>query len=306
VEASRLNYGLGFNINETIREVVKKSVQAEQLGLDYVWVSDTPAQRYAFTVASAIAAHTKTLRIGLGLLSCFLYTPEQVADGFSTLTEAYGDRFEFLIGPGDRYQLQRVGVSLFHPKGTVDYILDSKNKIEKRLRENKVRGKVWLGAQGPKMLGIARFFDGVLLNYASPEPLKWALSKVGKVSQREFQLGVYAPSYVYSDYNKEVYNLLRTAATVVAVGASPKVLKRFRMREKIVAVKEKMKAGFSVEFILNEVPSEIVDVFSIYKSTRELKSYLAELSQLGIKHIVFSYPQNFSEKTIRDLAKALF
>jgi len=300
-----LNYGLAVNINETTTEIIKKSIQAEQLGLDYVWIADTPAQRYPFTAASAIAANTKTLRLGLGLLSPFLYAPEQIANGFSTLVETYGNRFELLIGPGDRYQLQRVGVSLSHLQGITNYILDSKKKIEKRLRENRIKGKVWLGAQGPRMLGIAHYFDGVLLNYASPDSIKWAISKVGRANKREFQIGVYAPSYVYSSLDKKAYNLLRIASAVVALGASKVVLKEFGMHEKIVAAKEKMEAGASLESVLNEIPPEIVGVFSIFKRTRELKSYVFELSRLGIKHVVFSYPQNFSEKTIKDLAKGL-
>jgi len=126
-----LNFGLGLNVNETIREIVKKCIHAEQLGLDYVWVADAPAQRYALIVASAVAASTKKLHVGVGLLSPFLYTPEQIANGFSMLVEAYGSRFELCIGPGDRNQLRRVGVSLFHPQGIANYILDSKREIEK-------------------------------------------------------------------------------------------------------------------------------------------------------------------------------
>lgn len=301
-----MNFGLGLNVNETTREIVKKCIQAEQLGLDYVWVADAPAQRYALTVASAVAANTKKLRVGVGLLSPFLYTPKHIANGFSTLVEAYGSRFELCIGPGDRNQLRRVGVSLFHPQGIANYILDSKRKIEKRLREKNIQGKIWLGAQGPKMLGIARFFDGVLLNYASPELVKWAISKVGLVSKRDFLFGVYAPSYVYGGFDKDVYTLLRIASAVVAIGALDIVLKKFRIYNAIVAAREKLESGLIIESILDEIPPEVVELFSIHKPDRELRLYVSAISRLGVKHIVFGYPQNFSEKTIRDLAQALF
>lgn len=301
-----MNYGLGVNVNETTAEIVQKSVYAEQLGIRYVWVADVPAQRYALAVASAIAAKTKALRIGLGLLSPFLYTPEQIANGFSTLLEAYGDRFKLCIGPGDKNQLQRVGVSLSHPLGIANYILNSKKKIEKRLRENRVQGEVWLGAQGPKMLQIARFFDGVLLNYASPELIKWAARKIGRVDEGEFQLGVYAPSYVHRSFKEEVYDLLRIASAVVAIGSPKTVLKKFNVFEKVAALKKKVEAGFILESIVEDIPTEIVEAFSICKPTAKLRTYISKLSQLGVKHIVFGYPQGFSKETIRDLAQPLF
>lgn len=300
-----MKYGLGVNANETVREIVEKSVEAERLGLDHVWVADVPSQRYGLVVASAIAANTKKLRIGLGLLSPFLHTPDQIANGFFTLVEAYGDRFELCIGPGDKDQLQRVGISIFPPRGISNYLLEARKRIVKKLRENKVRYKIWLGAQGPRILKIAKFFDGVLLNYASPNLIKWAISKIGQMEAKDFQYGVYAPSYIYTDFDEEVYNLLRVACAVVVLGASEIVLRESGLYEKLVVTKEKMKAGFIPESILNDIPAKTLDKFSIHMPSSELHGYLLELAKLGIRHIVFGYPQNFSKKTVRDLGEAL-
>lgn len=305
MEESDLKYGLGVNANETTQEMVEKSVEAERLGLDYVWVSDVPAQRYAFAAAAAISEKTKKLRVGVGLLSPFLHTPDQIANGLLTLTEAYGDRFELCIGPGDRDQLERVGVSLFDPRGIVNYLSDARKRIAKKLLENKVKAKIWLGAQGPKMLGIAGFFDGVLLNYASGDLIKWALSKVGVVRNEAFQLGVYAPSYIYKEINKEVYNLLRVASTVVAMGAPKIILEKLGLHQKIIEAREKLKAGSIIESIISDIPAETVEMFSIFKSFNKLSAFLSEISKMGIEHVVFGYPQNFSKKTVRELAEAL-
>lgn len=104
MEGLALKYGLGVNANETVQEMIGKSVEAERLALDHVWIGDVPSQRYAFVVAAAIAEKTKKLTIGLGLLSPFLHSPDQITNGFLTLAEAYGNRFELCIGPGDRDQ----------------------------------------------------------------------------------------------------------------------------------------------------------------------------------------------------------
>jgi len=74
-----LKFGLGVNANETITEIIEKSVEAERLEIDYVWVSDLLAQLYAPAVASAIAGKTRKIRIGLGLISPLLHTPNQIA-----------------------------------------------------------------------------------------------------------------------------------------------------------------------------------------------------------------------------------
>ncbi len=301
-----MKYGLGVNVNETTTEVVKKSIQAEQLGLDYVWVSDIPPQRYPFTVASAVASGTRKLRIGVGLLSCFLYTPKQIADGFVTLVEAYGNRFELLLGPGDKEQLQRVGVQLLYSKGIDKYILNSRMKIEKLLQKSKIHGKIWLGAQGPKILGIAHSFDGVFLNYASLELVKWATSLAQTRHKKEFQIGVYAPSYVYSSLNEKVKRFLRYASAVVAMGSPDFALKTLGIKEKIAGWKRKLESNDNMAFIFDDISPEIVEAFSIHKSVEELKSYVTKMSDLGVKHMVFSYPQGSSRKTIEDLAQALF
>lgn len=298
-----MKFGLGVNANETTREIVKKSIEAERLGIDYVWIADVPVQLYAPTVASAIAANTRKIQIGVGLLSTFLYAPNHIANSFATLIEAYGERFELLIGPGDKDQLKRVGLSMAHP--VPDYILKSKHQIEKTLSKNTVKGRIWLGAQGPKMLKIAKFFDGVLLNYAHPNLVKWAINKIGRVKTKRFQFGVFAPSYVYSDFDQNVHGFLRISSAVVALGAPRTILKRIGLHEKIVEAKKKLDSGLAIKSILDDIPLKTVEFFSIFKPSSQLGTYLSELSKMKVEHMVFSYPQNFSEKTIKELAQAL-
>ncbi len=301
-----MKYGLGINVDETTNEVAEKSILAEEQGLGSVWISDIPSQRYALTVASAAAAKTKKLRIGIGLLSCFLFTPKQIADGFSSLVEAYGDRFEVLIGPGDRIQLQRVGVSMSNSKGIANYVLSAKEEIKRTLLKRGLHGKIWLGAQGPRMLGIAHRFDGVLLNYASPELVKWAIDRIKKTHNKEFQIGVYAASYVYGNVDNGLSRFVRYASAMVALGAPQAAVKMLGFDEKIASWKKKLKSVDNLAPILNEISPEIVDAFSIHKPARELKSHIYNLSNLGVEQLVFGYPQGFSKITIDDLNKALF
>ncbi len=300
-----MKFGLGVNTNETVSEIVKKCVLAEHLGIDYVWVSDTPTQLYAPAVAAAIAENTQRIKIGLGLISAFLHTPNHIAQSMLTLLQTYRERFELCIGPGDRILLEKAGVSMSYPEGVLIYFRNAKHQIETSLKASGVTCKLWLGAQGPKMLETAGLYDGVLLNYASPDAVQWAIERVKRKTRNTPEFGIYAPSYVYSRFDPEVRQLLRISGTVVALGASKTILKRLNLYSSVGEARRRLGQGATMKSTLDHVPEQAIKPFTIMKSSDELEGYLTELSQIGIQHVVFSYPQNHSEKTIRDLGLAL-
>lgn len=301
-----MKYGLGVNVNETVRDTVEKSVLAERLGYDYVWVSDVPEQIYAPVVASAIAARTKRIKIGLGLLSPFLHSPLQIASSVITLNETYGDRFELCMGPGDRNQLKRIGIDLSKLGGGIsERLLAAKSDIGNILKKQGARCPILLGAQGPKMLGIARFFDGVLLNYGSPDLVKWAVDQIGPIEAQDFELGVYALSYVYAEHDPRVHDLLKASSVFVAMGASRSVLEKLNIYKEVARMRRESEAGASLESFSDSVYARLVGFFSIHRHLSELDAYVARLAKIGIQQVVFGYPQNFSRVTVRQLSRAL-
>jgi len=304
VEKASIDFAVGLNAYETVEEIVDKCVEAERLGLDYIWIGDSPPHLYCPSVAAAVASRTKKIRIGLGLLSPLLHTPDQISGGIIPLIEAYGDRFEICLGVGDRSQLLRAGVDTRLAK-VWNYVLKAKRKIARSFRASGAATKIWLGAQGPKMLAASRSFDGVLMNYASPRMIKWAIDKVKPVARKDFDFGIYAPSYVYRKWSPQAYRLLRVASAVVALGAPRAVLDEFGFSKRLRRAKKEHESGLRIESVVKHVPAEVVDSFSIYTRSSRLRSYLSELGDLGISHIVFGFPQNLSKITIRDLASAL-
>jgi len=304
MEKPKIDFAVGLNAYETVKEIVGKCVEAERLGLDYLWIGDSPPHLYCPSVAAAVASRTKKIRIGLGLLSPILHTSDQISGSIISLTEAYGDRFEICLGVGDRSQLSRVGVDT-KPGKVWDQVLKAKRKIVRSLRASGLATKIWLGAQGPKMLAASKSFDGVLMNYASPRMVKWAIDRVKPVARKDFEFGIYAPSYVYKRWRPEAYRLLRIASAVVALGAPTVVLNEFGFSKGLRRAIEEHEGRLRIESVVKHVPSEVVDSFSIYTPSSGLHSYLRELSGLGISHIVFGFPQNLSKITVRDLASAL-
>jgi len=300
-----MKFGLGINTDETTFEIVQKCILAERLGVDYVWVSDAPVHLFAPAVVAAVAENTRKIRIGVGLMSAFLHSPRQIVHSLVTLIETYGERFELCVGPGDRNMLKSVGVSARHPAGIKHFFEDTRRQMRTLLGKQGIDFRLWLGAQGPIMLETAGFYDGVMLNYAHPDHIKWAIERIKPIRPRGFQFGIYAPSYVYSEFDPEIHRLLRISSAVVALGASDAVLKRLDLSGLVAESKRKFSEGAPLRAVVDGVPTKAMDLFSISKSTGELGSYLAELSLLGVQHVVFSYPQNHDETTIQDLAAAL-
>ena len=300
-----LTFGLGVNANESLHSMIDRSIAAETTGLEYLWIADSPVQFYSPIVASATAAKTSRIRIGLGLMSILLHTPRQIADALVTLSNAYGNRFDLCIGAGDRQQLRQVGVNLESFGSLPLRVLEARRKIALRVHKANVRTKIWLGAQGPKMLATAKSFDGVLLNYSKPEMIRWAIREAMPRAKRAFTVGTCSPSYVYVRKRPKIHQLVKVSSAVVALGAAPTVLRRFGLFEKLREARKLARASPTLEAIVDAVPDEVVRDFSVTMKAASLPSYLAELKSLGVRHVVFAYPQDYSVETVRELGKAL-
>jgi len=286
-----MKYGLHLNSESNIDRVVQKSMEAERLGLDSIWICDMPSQRYVPIVASAIASRTKRIQIGLGF-SPLLHTNQQIVSAFYSLIKAYGDRFELCIIAGDKNQLKKVGILRESLRGNPELLVQAKAEISKRSKNQGLSFRIGLGAQGPGTLRIAPSFDCVHLNICSPHIIEWAIKEIRKIGRKEIQIGIFAPSYIYTVYNHELHQLLRSSSSAVILGASKRFLKVFGFYEQLIGSKDK-------------IPQNIIDKFSISMPYQKLKDYISKIESLGVENIVFSYPQDYSIDTMHDLAKSL-
>jgi len=300
-----LKFGISVNANDSLRGTVEKAKVAESSGLDYVWVSDSTVQLYAPIVAAAIASHTTRIRLGLGLMSPLLHDPQQIANSLITLCKEYGTRFDLCIGTGDRSQLFRAGLDLGNTLSLPAAIDKARTAIASEIRHAHLKTRIWLGAQGPKMLRIASNFDGILLNYSNPEMIRWAITRGKLRAGPKFTVGISAPSYVHSTMRSDIFELAKVASAIVALGTTRSVLRRMGILDEIDLLREKADRSPSLEEISSEIPSQIASDFSITKKPNDLPSYIQELSRLGVRHAVFGYPQCHSVETVKELADAL-
>lgn len=90
--------GLGLAARGSVKEVVRWSVAARDRGLGSVWLHDSYFERDAVTYASAIAAQTSEIKVGLGAVNPFTRHPVLLAMTVSALDEMAPGRIVCAIG----------------------------------------------------------------------------------------------------------------------------------------------------------------------------------------------------------------
>ncbi|TET14936.1 MAG: LLM class flavin-dependent oxidoreductase [Candidatus Thorarchaeota archaeon] len=299
-----MNWGLAVNVYDTVQRIAEKCVIADQGGIDWLWVTDFPAVRHAPSLAAIVAENVKRSRIGVGLVSPLLYRPEQIVQFMSTLIDNYGERFDLLIGPGDKPQLSRVGIEYGNISTLVPRLVSDVTKIRDELGQRGYDGvRVWLGAQGPKMIAASINADGVLLNYTDPKMLRWALSILGDIP-KGFQIGAFPPALITEnpDCGKE-YGLRKSAATV-AMGLGRAVALEFGLTDTLSTARRFLRKKQSIDQdIVDAIDAATLKRFALCTTPEGACDYVKTLERMGLDMVTFGPPQGTSRKLVKNLVK---
>jgi alkanesulfonate monooxygenase SsuD/methylene tetrahydromethanopterin reductase-like flavin-dependent oxidoreductase (luciferase family) len=141
-------------------EVLELCEEADHLGAHSVWLSehhlfDDGYLSQPFTLAAAIAARTKTVRIGTAVVLAPLRTAEELAEQ-SALVDVLSDgRFELGLGAGHRVpEFELFGADLERRYTTTDQRVRDVRRLwqDPRLLPPPVQAhpRIWLGYQGPR------------------------------------------------------------------------------------------------------------------------------------------------------------
>ena len=300
-----MHWGLAVNVYDTVQRIVEKCVIADQGGIDWLWVTDFPAVRHAPSLAAIVAENVKRSRIGVGLVSPLLYGPEQIVQFMSTLIDNYGERFDLLIGPGDKFQLSRIGIEYGNVSTLVARLVSDVTKIKDELGQRGYDGvRVWLGAQGPKMIAASINADGVLLNYTDPKMLRWALSILGD-TPKGFQIGAFPPALITEnpDCSKE-FGLRKSAATV-ALGLGRSVALEFGLMDAFSAARISLQRKRSIDQdVVDAIDEATLKRFALCTTPEGACDYVKTLERIGLDMVTFGPPQGTSRKLVKNLVKA--
>jgi len=147
-----LRFGLGlptaFPLGDPNLDLLRFAERAEELGYDALWAGDHIVfhiPRYEiFTTLAAVAARTRRVTIGPGVLLLCLRNPVHVAQAIATLDHLSQGRFVFGVGVGGEHakEFQASGVAKAERGRRTDEALDV---IRRLLNESEIShaGRFW-------------------------------------------------------------------------------------------------------------------------------------------------------------------
>ncbi len=188
--------GLYLQDKHPIAYEIEIAQYAEQQGFSEIWQADTRLARDCVVMMSAIAAVTKQIRIGSGVLPIYTRNPAVIAATWSTLHElarpapdgtsrlmlglgAWWEPIASRVGAGRRRPLQamRENIEAIRALFTMDEVSYNGDFVNlDRVQLDVAYGDtsprdipIYIGATGPKMLELSgEIADGVVLNYVVP------------------------------------------------------------------------------------------------------------------------------------------
>jgi 5,10-methylenetetrahydromethanopterin reductase len=95
---STLRLGLSLSNEGPIADTIQLAQLAEQLGLTEVWLPESGHGRGLFTVAAAVAAATRRIKIGIGIVNPFWRHPSVIAMEAAALDELSNGRLMLGLG----------------------------------------------------------------------------------------------------------------------------------------------------------------------------------------------------------------
>ena len=312
-----MSYGIEFvpgNVN--VKNVVKFCKLAENKDIDYAWITNHYNNRHCYPTLAAIAQATTTLNMGPGIMNSFTDTPAAIASFICSLEEISDGRAVLGIGPGDLSTLPKLGIAPEKPVARLEeavkiirklcageevktpdmqfFKYDGAKLTGVNLPDKKKGVKVYVGAQGPKVLDLAgRVGDGALINASNPKDFQIAIPIIKKamesVGKKSFDVGAYTAMSIDKDV-KKARNAAKIVAAFIAAGSPPEVNTRHGISLDNVAKIKAALGKFDFKTVGELISDKEIDAFTIAGTPEMVKQKCDELTKAGVTQIVFGSP----------------
>lgn len=212
-----MQFGITIKPEFPVDRIVSLAGMAEAAGFEYGWIFDSHVLwKDPFPLMTLMAAGTNRLRIGPCVTNPAVRDVTVCASLFATLNLISSGRMELGIGRGDssRRVLGKKPTSLdsleefvrdFRDLNAAKTILYDGNDVRLGWATAGVP-RVWVAGYGPKALRCAgRIGDGVILQFADPDLIRWCLGFVREGAREagrdplQIEVMAAAPVWVSSD-----------------------------------------------------------------------------------------------------------
>ena len=214
-----LDFGITLMPDPPSTTLVKLTRLAEEQGFTYGWLFDSHLLwMEPYPLLTLMAANTSRMRLGTCVTNPATREPSVTASAFATLNEISGGRMVMGIGRGDsaRRVMGRPPTSLATLEQAILEIRalaagQVANAEPQPLQIKWASGSlpIYVAAYGPKALRLAgRLGDGVILQFADPDLIRWCLGFVRQGCQEAgrdwatFHVMSAAPTYISDDLDK--------------------------------------------------------------------------------------------------------
>ena len=231
---------IGVSINTLAHspDVLEELLWAEEQGYESLWFRDGGGRADAFTLAAAVAARTKRIRLVLSVVPVFTRPAAVFATSAMTMSHLAPDRFVLGVGSSSHAMIEGwYGMPFDKPKTRVR---ETVYLIRKMLAGEKVdwQGKtiysrgfrlgipprgnipIYLAALRPGMLELAgEIGDGVVLNLAPAKALPRMLESIDKGAKRsgrrveDLEIAILLSTYVTKDVERSRKEFAGVAAS---------------------------------------------------------------------------------------------
>lgn len=335
IEVKKMKFGIEFVPNESVLKIAAYAKNAEERGVEYVWITDHYNNRDVYSTIAVLASATNKIKIGAGVTNPYTRSPVVTASCIASVNEIAGGRILLGVGPGDKMTFDALGIAGEKPltavKETVTVvrellkgqkvsfdgdIIHLKNaKLD--FTDPKKTGvdmniPVYVGAQGPKMLETAGAVgDGVLINGSHPDDFKAAVPMIQKGAAdagrnfADIDITAYTCFSIDDDAEK-AYAAAKPVAAFIVAGAADPILKRHGIAlENRTEIADTIAKGNFKE--LNTlVTDQIVDKFAVAGSFEDVTAKAKELEKAGVTQIVAGSPLGPNkEKSIKLIGKMI-
>lgn len=283
-----MDFGINFNTDMDFEEIKNLANLAEKVNFSYLWIGDNINFPHSFPLLPLVASSTEKAKIGHGIISPFYNRCMHIKKAYETLREYYGERFVVGLSYGDLSALRRIGMR--KPK------YEKLEKCAFELRESRMQ--VFIGASGPKTIEKASRNFGLLLNYATPEYLKWAMRFLTKKTY----LASYAPAMLFDFKNlsekrrKKIRRYLLLSCATVLAGANKAFLEEFGLKDIAAAIRKALSEKRHED--IKSYEKILLENFSISGSIEEVIEKCKEIRSIGIDQIIFATPFAYNKRAI--------
>ncbi len=302
---------LGLTTGCPIQTALKLSLTASKNKYKTIWIGDDILKYEAFTYASIIANHVKNIRIGLGVISPYIYSISTIASATSALAELTSNNFILGLGVGGSFEVERftgakpkraltrlqntiIILKKIFNKETVNFEYEDEKLVDFKLSFIKYAIPIYLGVRGPKLLELAgRLADGIIFS-APTSLLIESLNIVKKAAVEAHRNPDDIKKILWNGFilsnNIEDLKLAKSVVLTIINSMSDKLLNHLKLDiELLNQIKKEFSKGNKIQ-AMDYITDEILREFCFFGELDELKQQFIKIKNIGVDEIIVGPP----------------